>query len=63
MIPRTFEEWKNCIVNECRIKLTKDFAARRLKVYEDKHHPETKAFIRLYGEQHLGNIIHWLRKI
>ncbi len=63
MIPNTFEEWKNCIVNKCKIKLSKDFAARRLKVYEDKRHPETQQFIQLYGERHLANVIHWLRKI
>ena len=58
----TFEEWKNCIVNECKIKLTKDFVASRLKVYEDKRNSETKKFIQLYGEQHLNNIIFWLNK-
>lgn len=62
MILTTFEEWKNCIVNECKIKLTKDFVANRLKVYEDKRNSETKKFIQLYGEQHLNNIIFWLNK-
>lgn len=33
MIPITFEEWKDCIVNDCHIKLTKEFATSRLKVY------------------------------
>ncbi len=62
MIPTTFEQWKNCIVNECKIKLTKDFVANRLKVYEDKRNPETRKFIGLYGKQHLNNIIYWLKK-
>ncbi len=30
MISHTFQEWKNCIVNDCKIKLTKDFAQQRL---------------------------------
>ena len=63
MTPRTFEEWKNCIINECKINLTKDFANRRLAVYENKKNPETEAFIQLYGEIHLNNIIYWLRKV
>jgi len=62
MIPATFEQWKNCIVNDCKIKLTKDFIAGRLKVYRAKNHPETKKFKELYGEQHLNDIIHWFER-
>ena len=62
MIPATFEEWKNCIVNDCKIKLTGDFVAGRLKVYRDKRNPETRKFVALYGEQHLNNILYWLEK-
>ena len=62
MILTNFEEWKNCIVNDCNIKLTKDFVGGRLKIYKDKRNPETKKFIQLYGEQHLNNIIYWLQK-
>ncbi len=63
MIPQTFEEWKNCIVNDCKIYLTKDFAHQRLAVYKDKQNKETQKFISLYGEQHLQNIINWLNQI
>lgn len=63
MIPITFEEWKNCIVNDCKIKLTKAFAQKRLSVYENANHPETRKFVALYGLQHLNNIIHWYKKI
>jgi hypothetical protein len=62
MIPATFEEWKNCIVNDCKIKLTHSFVASRLKVYKAKNHPETRAFKALYGEQHLNNIIYFLER-
>jgi len=60
MIPQTYEEWKNCIVHDCKIKLTKDFAQQRLAVYQNRANPETRKFISLYGEQHLQNITHWL---
>ncbi len=63
MIPRTFEEWKNCIVHDCKIELTESFTQGRLKVYEDRNNPETKKFIKLYGESHLNNIIYWLKKV
>ena len=63
MLPRTFEEWRNCIVNDCKINLTKDFAAQRLKVYQDSNNQETEKFIELYGESHLQNIIHWYKQV
>ena len=63
MIPQTFEEWKNCIVNDCKIPLTKEFAQSRLKVYEDGQNKETKEFVRLYGQDHLNNIIYWLKQV
>ena len=63
MIPLTFEEWKNCIINDCKINLTKEFAILRLAVYENSNASETKKFVSLYGKQHLENVIHWLKRI
>ena len=63
MIPRTFSEWKNCIEHDCKIKLTKEFAEKRLAVYQNRKSPETQKFVKLYGEQHLSNIIQWLQRI
>ncbi|TCR05154.1 hypothetical protein EDF66_10747 [Sphingobacterium sp. JUb20] len=63
MIPQTFEQWKTCLVNDCKVSLTKEFATRRLAVYHDLDKPETKKFIRLYGFQHYQNIIGWFTKI
>lgn len=63
MIPSTFEEWKYCIEHDCRIPLTKEFARKRLEVYQDESNPETKKFASLYGEHHVYNIKNWLNKI
>ncbi len=63
MIPQTFEQWKNCIVNDCKINLTKEFAQQRLAVYQDKQNPETQKFSSLYGEQHLNNLIQWYQQV
>jgi hypothetical protein len=63
MIPQTFEQWKNCIVNDCKIKPTKSFAEQRLAVYQDMKNKETQKFVSLYGEQHLQNIINWFKQI
>lgn len=63
MIPQTFEQWKNCIINDCKINLTKGFAEQRLAVYKDKKNNETQKFVSLYGQQHLQNIINWFKQI
>jgi hypothetical protein len=63
MIPNTFNDWKKCIEQDCKIKLTNDFAKQRLSVYENEENEETKKFVQLYGEQHLKNIITWLQQI
>lgn len=63
MIPQTFEQWKNCITNDCKITLTKEFVQSRLHVYLDDKNSETQKFVSLYGEQHLQNIINWLKQI
>ena len=63
MIPVNFEEWYNCITKDCKIQLTKEFAAQRLTIYENKENSETQKFIELYGEGHLANIISWLERV
>jgi len=63
MIPQTFNDWTNCIVNDCKINLTKEFAEQRLTVYQDNKNSETEKFISLYGEKHLQNIINWFNEI
>lgn len=63
MIPQSFDEWRNCIVNDCKVKLTQEFAQKRLAVYQDRSNSETKKFVALYGEQHLQNIINWLTMV
>lgn len=55
----TFEEWRDCIVNDCKINLNSAFAQKRLAVYENPKHKETQQFVSLYGKAHLGNIIKW----
>ena len=63
MIPHTFEAWNSCIINDCKIDLTLEFAQKRLSVYTDKNNAETKKFAALYGEQHLYNVITWLNMV
>ena len=63
MIPQTFNDWKNHIINDCKINLTESFVKKRLAVYLNKNNVETKIFVSQYGEQHLNNIINWFNTI
>ncbi|MBE8712818.1 hypothetical protein [Sphingobacterium hungaricum] len=63
VIPKNFEEWKICITDKCKIKLTAEFAENRLAVYSDENIPETQRFVKLYGIEHLQNIRRWLSTI
>lgn len=63
MIPQSFEQWKHCIENDCKINLTKEFAQQRLAVYQNSGHPETLKFRSLFGQQHLENTIKWFKAI
>lgn len=63
MIPTTFTAWKKCIEIDCRINLSKSFAIKRLEILQNKNHNETQQFLKLYGENHLNNIISWYQQI
>jgi hypothetical protein len=62
MIPQTFNGWTNCIVNDSKINLTKEFAEKRFLVNQNNKNSETQKFISLHSEQHLQSI-NWFKKI
>lgn len=49
MILYIFDEWKNCIVNDCKIELIEVFIVCCLKVYEDWNNLEIRIFVKFYG--------------
>ncbi|WP_186454470.1 hypothetical protein [Candidatus Pantoea soli] len=59
MIPQNYQQWRHCIVNECRIELTPLYIQQRLQVLNDKSHQETKRLTFLYGKTHLEKLITW----
>jgi len=63
MIPLTYESWKQCIIHDCKITLTRAFVEQRLSIYSDDQHTETKKFKELYGRDHLQNVIHWYQRV
>lgn len=62
MIPKNYQQWQDCIVNKCNIKLTNDFIKTRLDIYENEKNSESITFIQLYGIEHYRNTISWYKQ-
>ncbi|MGE0799806.1 MAG: hypothetical protein AB7O55_15925 [Lautropia sp.] len=62
MIPQTYDEWRHCIIVECRIPLTAAFVAERLNVWRDTQLDETSRFRRLYGDEHWKAVLGWFEQ-
>ena len=46
MIPSTYEEWRHCIQHICRIPLTPEFVATRIRELQDTQLHSTSQFLR-----------------
>ena len=62
IIPSSFENWKICITEKCKIKLTTSFLNERLSAYRTPDTEGSKRFIGLYGIEHFNNVRDWLLK-
>ncbi len=62
IVPRTYEEWKNCIVVECGIPLTLDYVQARLQVLQNPTAHHTQRFVKQWGSDHLARTIAWFSK-
>ena len=62
VIPSTYEQWRECIEVRCKIPLTPTYIKERIDELEDGKHPKTKSFKKLYGQDHLQQVIAWFRQ-
>lgn len=53
----TYEEWHDFIEIRCKIELTPAYIGERLIELQDHGHSKTKEFVKLYGTDHLQQII------
>ena len=61
-MPQSYEEWHHCITVECNIRLTPEFIAERLAVWNNEELEETKRFRKLYGDDHWQATIGWFER-
>lgn len=58
-IPRSYQQWRECITVHCRISLSKTYIASRLVELRNSSHPKTHEFLEKYGQAYLSQVIQW----
>ncbi len=58
----SYEDWKHCIVEDCRILLTQAFVEQRLAALADRGDWTTQRFVEVWGEPHLRQVIAWFER-
>ncbi len=58
-IPRSYQQWRECITVRCGIPLTKSYIDSRLGELRNASHPRTREFFGKYGQAHLNQVIQW----
>lgn len=57
--PASYLEWKYCITELCRIRLSEVYITERLQRLKDNNDLHTKEYIRLYGVDYRNQVISW----
>lgn len=61
-IPKTYEEWEECITVKCGIPLTREYVAERLVALQDSRDIGTQQFIDRWGKAHHARTLSWFRE-
>ncbi|PQO33692.1 hypothetical protein C5Y97_15780 [Blastopirellula marina] len=58
-IPRSYQEWRECITIRCGIILSAPYIRSRLNELRNASHSKTREFCGKYGQSHLNQVIRW----
>lgn len=59
---RTYDDWRHCITELCRLPLTRDYVEQRLAALRDPADHGTQKFIAAWGDDHLARVIGWFEQ-
>ncbi len=59
---KTYEDWKHCITDICRIPLTPDYVSERLAELRNPKNFHTQRFVDSWGEDHRKRVIEWFEQ-
>lgn len=62
VVPQTYEQWRRCIIVNCRVQLTRPYIESRLLALDDAESAENRNFRRLYGDPHFESVRKWFRQ-
>ena len=60
-VPRSYQQWRECITVRCGISLTPGYIATRLVELRDPSHPKTREFLEKYGQTHFSSVVEWFQ--
>lgn len=59
VIPKSYQEWEQCITQACGIPLTADYVAERVNALQDERDYHTQKFAKQWGEAHRQQTLNW----
>ena len=62
VIPSSYEEWRSCITEKCKIALTEAYVESRIAALSDPEADESRTFCRLYGDVHWRAVLGWFQR-
>ena len=62
VVPSSYEAWRSCITEKCKIALTEAYMSQRITVLSDPDSDETRTFRRLYGDAHWRAVLGWFQR-
>lgn len=62
LIPTSYDEWRHCITEICKIALTPTYIQERLQALRNPNDRMTARFQQLYGNEHLERVIGWFER-
>lgn len=62
IIPRSYQQWRECITVRCGVPLTRSFVTARLEELRNPKHPKTSEFAQKYGSEYLQQVISWFEQ-
>ncbi len=58
----SYKEWHDAMANRCKISLTPEYCAERVRALQDPSDAATTQFLELYGRAYRDKVIGWFQR-
>ena len=59
---QSYQEWHQAITQRCNIKLTKEYAQKRISALRNTSDSATREFVSKYGNAYVDQVIEWFER-